>query len=69
MIRLPRQVHEFLSSIRKYTLELTVDGKLPTDEELGDKLGATVQKIRVSACVLFSIAPADRLANEKRSAF
>lgn len=47
VIRLPTQVHAFLSSIRKYTHELTVDGKLPTDEELGDKLGATVQKIQV----------------------
>lgn len=47
VIRLPTQVHEFLSSIRKYTFELTVNGKLPTDEELGDKIGATVEKIQV----------------------
>ena len=47
VIRLPTGVHAFLSSIRKYTHELTVDGRLPTDEELGDKLGATVQKIQV----------------------
>ncbi|CBN79859.1 chloroplast RNA-polymerase sigma factor precursor [Ectocarpus siliculosus] len=46
VIRLPTQVHAFLSSIRKYTYELTVDGKVPTDEELGDKLGATVEKIQ-----------------------
>lgn len=51
VIRLPTQVHAFLSSIRKYTHELTVDGKLPTDEELGDKLGATVQKIQVCAAL------------------
>ncbi|CAB1106413.1 unnamed protein product [Ectocarpus sp. CCAP 1310/34] len=46
VIRLPTQVHAFLSSIRKYTYELTVDGRVPTDEELGDKLGATVEKIQ-----------------------
>lgn len=55
IIRLPASVHDFLNSVRKYTIELTVDGKLPTDEELGDKLGATVEKIQVFFSWVFSL--------------
>ncbi|CAN0295222.1 unnamed protein product [Ectocarpus sp. 12 AP-2014] len=67
VIRLPTQVHAFLSSIRKYTYELTVDGKVPTDEELGDKLGATVEKIqhyRQAALCTDSISLDTRASNK-----